>query len=214
MAKYHVKGDQQMTGSRWREAGPDLILAETYWGYIIRTSQRAPMGLKLGQAVAGMAGFGCMALAGSLWIVPGASFDGEVMLMKLMGSALLLMLGALLLWFANRGTDVEWHVDTTRGEIREVLQNRAGRPSLLSSYGFDAFGGVVIDRVSLRGKLPSGHACLVLRLGNSAQYLPLAMASEDILAPLRDRLGRDMIMDQRAANPGTSALRMPSAQAA
>jgi len=213
MAHFADSQDHQPKAPDWREVVPDLNLAETYWGYVIRSPQRVPLAMLLGQALAGVGGIGCLLMAGALWLVPGASFNGDVMVMKLMGSALLLMLGALLLWFANRGTAAEWHIDTTRGEIREMLLNRTGRPSLLSRYGFDAIGGVVIDRVSQRGRLPTGHACLVLRVGNSAQFLALAIASESELAPLRDRLGRDLIVDQRQAVRVAGDLRLAGAHA-
>ncbi len=102
------------------------------------------------------------------------------------------------MWFASRGTKLEVQIDTAQGEVREIVRNRAGRPSLLGSYGFDAIGGVFIDRINGQDRLPMGHAVLVLRYLNTAQTMPVAAGREDDLAPLRDRLGRDLMVKTRA----------------
>jgi len=125
----------------------------------------------------------------------------------------LLSATATLLWSASRGIDPKWQIDTTRGELRKVLRNKAGRPTVLAHYGFDAIGGVVMGRATLHGRLHNGHAFLVLRLGNSSRLLPLIVGPETLLAPLHDRLGRDLIVAPGALPGQCSAdLRLSRAQ--
>lgn len=215
MAKVFARQSVPVEMTSWQEASSGLHVSDTYWGYIIKTSAAPLLPLLVGQAMCWAGGIGCLVAALGLWTLPGSSFSGDLMAIKLLGSALLVLLASLLIWFANRGHISEWHIDTARGEIREMLLSRSGRPSLLARYGFDAIGGVVIDRVSQRDHLPAGYAGLMLRLGNSAQMLPLAFAPEAELAPLRDRLGRDMIVDLRPlAARAPTVRRLPQGQAA
>lgn len=174
--------------------GQVVRLEETHWGYVLRGSERPPLMLVAGQVLSW--GLGALCLLGAItpWLVPGSALGAGGMDLKLGLSAILLSAAATLLWYASRGISPQWQIDTTRGELREVLRNAAGRPTVLAHYGFDAIGGVVMDRASLRGRLPHGHACLVLRLGNSTRLLPLISGPEAALVPLRDRLGRDLIV--------------------
>jgi len=195
--------------------GHTVRLEETHWGYVLRSSERPPIVVVAGQMLAWGLGAICLMDALGLWLVPGSAIGGDALELKLGLTAVLPSATATLLSYASRGIDPEWQIGTTRGELREVLRNKAGRPTVLAHYGFDAIGGVVMDRATLRGRLPNGHACLVLRLGNSSRLLPLIVGPETLLAPLRDRLGRDLIVTPSALLGQRSAeLRWSRAQSA
>ena len=176
----------QLGAPRPAETVQSHQVEDVYWGYIVRDRSRAPVGLILGQVVAVVAGLGLIALAAGLWSTPAA---GQTVLgMRIAATVVLLGLAALFGWFASRGTQSELQVDLRQGEVREVVRNRAGSPTLLARYGFDALGGVFIQRGQV-----GGRACLTVRIGNTAQLLPVAVGHEAHLAPLRDRIGRDLL---------------------
>ncbi len=162
---------------------------ETYWGYVIRSEAPDPVYVVLGQAIAWLLGAGFAVAALGLWVMPSMAFGGGVLPMKLAVSTVLGCIAALLLWFASRGGRTELQVDTSLGEFREVVRNRAGRPSLVGRYGFDAIGSVFLDRAVGR----QGEACLVMRYRNTTQVVSVAHGEIGMLESLRDRLGRDLM---------------------
>ena len=84
------------------------------------------------------------------------------------------------------------------GEVREVVRNRAGKSTLIGRYGFDSIGGVFIDRANA----PSPDvATLVLRYRNTAQTLPVVRGEVSTLEALRNRLGKDLMMDIKPRRP-------------
>ena len=172
-----------------------FVVDETYWGYTVRCTEAEPFWVKIAQGTAWFAGI-CFAIAAvGLWAVPMTQFEAEILPMKLGATFILSGIAVYLLWYASRGTHSELQIDTSLGEVREVIRNQAGRPSELGRHGFDAIGGVMIDRSTLR----KGRACLVLRYGNTAQFMPVAWGFETELAALRDRMGRDLMI--RPAQP-------------
>lgn len=166
-----------------------IKIDETYWGYVIWSEEPDPTLVVLGQAVAWLLGAGFAVAALGLWVMPSMAFGGAVLSMKLAASTLLGCTAALLLWFASRGGRTELQVDTSLGEVREIVRNRAGRPSLVGRYGFDAIGSVFLDRSV--GK--PGEASLVMRYRNTTQIVSVVHGTIGVLETLRDRLGRDLM---------------------
>lgn len=174
---------------------PRLSVQEAYWGYTIRTQNAPRLSILMLQAGAMLTGAACLAAAIGLQVLPQAIVAANDPLFKDVASVLFAAVAALLLWFASRGTTPELQVDTTLGEVREVVRNRAGKATLLGRYGFDAIGGVFLDRQVG----PKNEATLVLRYQNTAQTLHVASGPIAPLEMLRDRLGRDLILSGRAA---------------
>ena len=184
-----VLGAEKSTGQTCFEVD------ETYWGYVVRCTGAESRWVQMAQGVAWFAGIGfCIATLG-LWAVPMTQFDTGLLPMKLGATFIMAGIAVYLLWYASRGTHSELQVDTSLGELREIVRNQAGRPTLLGRHGFDAIGGVMIDRTTLR----KGRACLVLRYGNTSQLMPVAWGLENELTALRDRMGHDMMI--RPAHP-------------
>jgi hypothetical protein len=184
-----------------------FVVEEAYWGYVVRFNEKPGLLTLLMQGSSWLLGSLLVVAALGLWFAPGAMMTEELVGMRIGLTAILASVGTFLLWFSSRGTLAEVQIDTTRGEVREVVRNRAGKPSLLGAYGFDAIGGVHLERAGIqpgqRGDLPAGYAELVLRYGNTAQKLHVVAAPEAMLVPLRDRLGRDLMVRPR------QSLRMP-----
>ncbi len=182
-----------------------FAIDETYWGYIVRSTEPASVVLSALQLVAWGVGVAfCLATLG-LWLMPSGVFSGAVLGMKLGASVMTAAVAAFCLWFASRGLDSEIQIDTKLGEIREVVRNRAGRPSLVGRYGFDAIGRVVIETGSARHDIRQTEGELVLCYRNTDQKLPVARGAAVRLGGLRDRIGRDLMLSP-CASQGSGAL--------
>lgn len=171
---------------------PAFRVTNTYWGYRV-DGRRAPLWLIGMQGVCWVMGVVMIAAAIGLWAVPGSDGGTGVMAFKLGASVPLAGIATLLLWHSSRGATMGIEVDLRLGEVREVLSNRAGRTAVLARYGFDAIGGVHLDRTVGRGEAVD----LVLRYRNTAQVLRVARGLEDEVVHLRDRLGRDLMVGRR-----------------
>ncbi|SMY09047.1 hypothetical protein [Flavimaricola marinus] len=165
---------------------------ETYWGYIVRSSEQTPVHVVLIQGIAWMIGIAFVVATLGLWVLPSTVTHGPALGLKLGATVVTSSIAALTLWYASRGTQSEIQIDTRLGEVREVIRNKAGKASLVGRYGFDAIGGVFIDRSGASNGLSKGN--LVLRYRNTAQTLHVASGGLMGLAPLRDRLGRDLMI--------------------
>jgi len=185
--------------SRSGAVRPTYSLDETYWGYIIRANEPVAPGVTMAQWLAWLFGVSFVVAALGLWVLPQALMSGDGLGLKIGASSVMAGLAALLLWFASRGAEAELQIDTSLGEIREVMRNRAGRPTLLARYGFDSIGGVHVDRSGSRARL-------VMRYGNTAQMVPVCSGSEEDLSVLRNRLGRDVVLSATRGS-GRAALR-------
>lgn len=186
--------------SRSGAVRPTYSLDETYWGYIIRAREPLRPGVLVAQWVSWLFGAAFAVAALGLWVLPQAMLTGEGIGLKIGASTVMAGAAMLLFWYSSRGTEAELQIDTSLGEIREVTRNRAGRPTLLARYGFDSIGGVHVDRSGSRPRL-------VMRYGNTAQMVPVCAGSEEDLALLRNRLGRDVVLNA----PRRAELRKPDA---
>ncbi|MBL4812333.1 MAG: hypothetical protein JKX69_08265 [Rhodobacteraceae bacterium] len=181
------------------DSSESFSVEETYWGYIVRSMNATPTSVVVLQAATWIGGIVCFAGAAGLWVLPGATLTAGIAGMKIGLTVFVALLGAILMWYSSRGVEAEIQIDTSLGEVREVVRNRVGKPSLTGRYGFDAIGGVFIDRQNG----PSGQngrakeVSLVLRYRNTTQKLQVVTGKEQTLFSLRDRIGRDLML------PGT-----------
>lgn len=164
---------------------------ETYWGYIIHKTGRPSLTIVALQVLCMFFGAAFLAAGLGLLLLPDVMSTSVDIAMRAGAAVLFFAFAAYLLWFASRGTESEVQVDNALGEVREVVRNRAGKSTLLGRYGYDAIGGVFLDRSGSS----QGQATLMLRYRNTAQTMPVVSGSVDELSPLLTRLGRDLMMD-------------------
>jgi hypothetical protein len=168
---------------------------DTYWGYVVRSGRGPSLGVVISQIVSFFFG-ACFLTAGfGILLMPAMMFDGDVGVFRIGAATLFAAVAAYLLWFASRGSRSELHVDNSVGEIREVICNRAGKPTTVACYGFDTIGGVFLDYNEETGK-----SNLVLRYRNTVQTVPVAEGTEAQLIGLRDRLGHDLMVVPETLN--------------
>ncbi|PUB13147.1 hypothetical protein [Yoonia sediminilitoris] len=182
---------------RQQLAKPSTFSVEdTYWGYIVRSGRGPSLGVMASQAVSFFLGACFLTACFSILLLPTLMFDGDIGVFRVGAATLFGTIAIYLLWFASRGSRTELHVDNSVGEIREVICNRAGKPTTIGCYGFDAIGGVFLDYNERIGM----HS-LVLRYRNTVQTVPVAEGTEAQLIGLRDRLGQDlMVVPQSSAS--------------
>lgn len=174
----------------WIKRRTRFDLEETHWGYVVRSTDRPGMGVQLTQVLAMLSGGAFAASSLGLVLLPNFLSGGVDFALRAGAAVIFAGLAAFLLYYASRGTMVELHIDTNQGEVREVVRNRAGRPSQIGRYGFDSIGGVHIDRTGQA----TGNAALCLRYQNTAQTVLVAFGYVTDLEALKDRLGQDLII--------------------
>jgi hypothetical protein len=161
---------------------------DIYWGYMIRSGRGPSFGVAIGQAVSFFFGVCFLTASLGILVLPTLFFDGDLGVMRIGSAALFGAMAAYLLWFASRGTRTEVHVDTSLAEIRDVVCNRAGKPTTVGAYGFDTIGGVFVEHNDA-----TGLAQLVLRYRNTSQTVCVAEGTDAQLIPLRDRHAQDLL---------------------
>jgi hypothetical protein len=183
-------------------------LADTYWGYVVRPQQGVGLGVMLAQGAAWCVGIAFVIAGAGLWVLPATAETGALLPLRFAVSVVFFALAAMCLWYASRGTQIELQIDTALGEVREVVRNKAGKPTLVGRHGFDSFGAVHLDRQPGAARPVPGHALLVLRFRSGPEGLVVAEGPESRLVGLRDRLARDLIVRDK---PGSSSFAMAQA---
>ena len=177
-------------GKKFKAHGLRFAVDETFWGYIVRPTDGPKLSLQVKQAVAMIMGAAFASGSLGLLVLPDFITGSTDFLFRAFVAIIFAAFATFLLWYASRGSQVEFHIDTSQGEIRETIVNRAGRSTRRGIYGFDAIGGVYIDRTDPN---PS-KAALVLRFGNTSQTAIVANGTVAQLETLKDRLGQDLII--------------------
>lgn len=161
---------------------------EIFWGYKIRSGSGVPLAVMLGQAVCFFFGVCLMTASFGVLVLPTLFFDGGAGIMRVGAATLMGAAAFYLLWFASRGTLAEVHVNTSLDEIREVVCNRAGKPTTVAAYGFEEIGGVFIEEND-----ETNRSQLIMRYRNTSQTVLVAEGTHAQLMPLRDQLAHDLL---------------------
>jgi len=177
-------------GKKFQTHGLRFAVDETFWGYVVRPTDGPKLSLQVKQAAAMIIGAAFASGSLGLLALPDFMSGNTEFLFRGFVAVIFAGIASFLLWYASRGSQVEFHIDTSQGEIRETVINRAGRSTRLGTYGFDAIGGVYIDRSDLNPR----NAALVLRFGNTSQKAVVASGTVAQLETLKDRLGQDLII--------------------
>ncbi|EBA11387.1 hypothetical protein [Roseobacter sp. CCS2] len=161
---------------------------DVFWGYKVKSGKGAPFSVMFGQAICFFFGVCLVTATLGVLVLPTLFFDGGLGIMRIGAATLMGAAGFYLLWFASRGTLPEIHVDTRQNEVREVVCNRSGRPTMVAAYTFDEIGGIFLEPDA-----ETGQSQLLLGYRDTAQTIAVAAGTEAQLLPLRDRLARDLL---------------------
>jgi len=180
------------TGARRVERPKTLagvLLEDTSWGYIIERKRTGVTANEIIVAGAWALGIALLVSAFGMLVSPVGYDSTETIVMKGGLALLVAAIGVRLVWYSSRGTETELQVDLTLGEVRQVVRNKVGKPTLLSKYAFEDIGSVFIDR---RKGLRS-NGVLLLRYKNTTKLIQAAIGPVLGLEAMRDRLGRDFL---------------------
>ncbi|MBS1303606.1 hypothetical protein [Loktanella sp. SALINAS62] len=177
-----------LTGGLRKLRQTGFVIEETYWGYSVVDTGSPRVSLVLTQLLVMCVGAMCAASAvAQLMLSP---IEDILFRSPLIAGCFAFAL--LLMWFATRGLSSRFEVDTNLSELREVIRNRTGRFTIRARHGFDATGSVYIERTGVS----TGQLCL--RFRNSTGRLLIATGCTADLERVRDRMGRDMIVNNRS----------------
>jgi hypothetical protein len=172
---------------------PPFSTEDAYWGYIIRSDKGESLGFVMLQSASFLLGVTFMVAALSIIVMSPVTLGAELTPFRLAASVLFGAAAAYLLWFASRGTQTEVHIDTSVREIREVIRNRAGRPTTVGTHDFGAMTDVFVQDDD-----ESDGAMLVVQDHDNALSICLAKAPHAQLGALQDRVARDVLGDPQA----------------
>ncbi len=172
---------------------PPFSVEDAYWGYIIRSDKGESLGFVMLQSASFLVGVGFLIAAVSMIALSPLVFGAALTPFRAGASVLFGAAAAYLLWFASRGTQTEVHIDTSAREIREVIRNRAGRPTTVGTHDFATMTDVFVQDDD-----ESEGAMLVVQDHDNALSICLAKAPHAQLGALQDRVARDVLGDPQA----------------
>lgn len=161
-------------------------VSEYYWGYEVAMTEHVVDLSVLARGVAALLIFPFLMAAFGVWLVPATALIGGPVLAKAAASLALLASGAILAKFASRGTRVRVQVDTSTGELREVVSGPFGAIVTLSHYGVDTVRTVQVVASNIEPRI--GQVQITLSDGVTFAAGDGAVAA---LVALRDRLACD-----------------------
>ena len=172
---------------------PDV--RDRYWGYEVRMTQGRSGGISIVRLAAYAASlwFAVVGVMMLIWPIANLTSVSGV------HSALAVTafcLSAIAAHICALHCPVRVQIDTSTGELREVVDRRFGGEVVLACYGLDAVARVEVvasDKVSSLGQ---GHVCI-----NGYGVVPIGGGALSALRPLRDRLAAECGLDNDDARP-------------
>ena len=128
-------------------------------------------------------GLACLLGAFAQWILPGALYSGDAMMMKLMLTCVLGLAGGFALSVSARGFRPEVQVDRVRHEVRFVSRNPRGRGEVLATVDLDQIIGVGITQ-----SVATQDCHCLIYLIDGKKPLRLASGSEEEIREIRDKM--------------------------
>ena len=191
--------DAPMFGDAPRTDPQDLVEVRR-WGYILNAPGKTYKGLNTLQRLSVL--FCAYLLSFSL------SFATPILLgighgidpMRLAGAVFLTVLAVPFGWYATRGNKAYVYVNLFRNEVREVVPNLIGKPTILRRVPFAEIGGVRIDHSG-----PGDAAVLLLRRNGEWRRTAVLDGCRRELTHLREKLAQDLFRPQLAETLATPA---------
>jgi hypothetical protein len=167
---------------------PALAIRDTSWGFVATPRTEGLSREVVTEAALKFLAITMLAGASAQWLLPGAIFAGDVVVMKLVLTALLGGLAALLFRFADQGFLPELQVDAALREIRLGARNAHGATRVANRIPMREIEEVFV-RAAAR---EPGVTELCFRVAGHADPVRIAAGSVADLAPILERLARDL----------------------
>ncbi|MCV6592613.1 MAG: hypothetical protein OIF48_06660, partial [Silicimonas sp.] len=117
------------------------------------------------------------------WLLPGALYVGDALMLKLVLTGVLGLLGGLCLSVSARGFRPEVQVDRVREEIRFVSRNPRGRGQILATVDLHQ-----IIAVGITQSMTSGDCHCLIYLIDGKKPLRLATGIETEIREIREKM--------------------------
>jgi len=178
-----------------------VTLRSTYWGYILVPNSAANRRASVVEVLCLF--FSVMLIIAGLgqWILPGAATGPEVLGIKAGATLVFVLLGGVLMWYAQRGLATEVQIDLVEGQVRLVARNRRGKARVQTAMDFDEVGSAFIHR----SHAPFVPSRLFLRYCDTEVLIEVACGPEAELEDLLDRLAADLVAPPSAVRRADAA---------
>jgi hypothetical protein len=167
---------------------PALEIRDTQWGFVVSEPANGLSRETLSEAALKFTSAALLIAAAAQWLMPGSMFSGDVVVMKLVLTAALAALAAVLFRVADRGAVTELQVDAALREIRVGDRTLHGASRIRNRIPMREIEEVFVRPDSME----PGQTELCFRVTGHADPIRIASASVAELAPVLERLTRDL----------------------
>ena len=171
-----------------------VILEERRWGYILNAPGKSYLQMNMMQRVSVFVAAYLLAYSLSCLVPVAAGLNMHVDILCASASLLVGFLALPFIWFATRGTKAYIYINTYRNELREVVPNMIGKPTVLRRVPFKEIGGVRIDHGEA-----GERAVLMLWQGSQWRRVAVLEGGRHGLSSLREKLAKDFFSEHLAA---------------
>lgn len=170
--------------SRHEATEPLLEQIEMPWGFRLRPADMQESAsdfiIEWGLTLLGVA---FLLAAFAQWLLPGAIYAGDALMLKFVLTCVLGLLGGLCLSVSARGFRPEVQVDRVRQEIRFVSRNPRGRGQILATVDLHQIIGVGITR-----SMTTGDCHCLIYLIDGKKPLRIATGIESEIRAIREKM--------------------------
>lgn len=161
-------------------------MTEHFWGFEVRPNEQIFDIAVLMRALTSFFAAAAFIAALGVWLLPSAALAAAAFSSKLIASFLLMLGAVLLARVAVRGTQVRVQLDTSAGELREVVDTVFGGGLVLATYGLDTVEAVNV--VESQGNRGFGQVQIQVR---GVGVVAAGDGAVSALAALRNRIAHD-----------------------
>ena len=168
-------------------ADTQAIVEERRWGYILNAPGKTYAGLNTTQRLSVLLCAYLLSFSLGIFtpIVFGLTAGADPM--RLLGGVFFVAMAVPFAWYATRGNKAYIYVNLYRNEVREVVPNLIGKPTILRRLPFAEIGGVRLDHNG-----GGEHAVLSLRQSGEWRKIAVLDGRRRELTTLREKLAKDL----------------------
>lgn len=167
---------------------PSFEIEDTNWGYIVRSNEKTPLSTTIAQVAAWFFATLFFLTAIGLWVAPGIAAGADTVYIKTGASVFFISIGLFLLSYSVRGSKSEFHIEPGKSEMRTVMVNRSGAPTVLSNYEFRDLDDIIIRHLDEEKKVET----LLLSYKNGMHFVPVISGDSEELVTLKKRIISDL----------------------
>ena len=184
-------------------AEPGNLVDERRWGYILNAPGMTIAQLNIWQRLSVLVATYLLSFSLACLVPMFLGMMPHFDILCVAASVLMTLLAMPFAWYATRGSKAYIYVNTYQNELREVVPNMIGKPTVLRRIPFSEIGGVRVDHGG-----EGQRAVLLLWQGGSWRRVAVLEGGRGDLTSLREKLAKDVFGEElqqimaSAANAG------------